>query len=169
VDDRCVPPDDARSNFLLLRQAILERAASAPGAVHRVEGELEPDEAAARYDAALEGARFDLAVMGIGPDGHTASLFPDAAALRERGRRAVAVEAGMEPWVPRVTTTVPFLAATELMVYLVTGEEKADAVRRAFAEAPSPETPASLVRGRRTLVLLDAAAAARLPPPASTL
>jgi 6-phosphogluconolactonase/glucosamine-6-phosphate isomerase/deaminase len=68
----------------------------------------------------------------------------------------------MEPYVPRVTATIPFLDRVELMVYLVTGAEKADAVRRAFAEEPSPQTPASLVRGRRTLALLDPAAASRL-------
>ena len=78
--------------------------------------------------------------MGVGPDGHTASLFPRAPALAERERRAVAAEAGMEPFVPRVTTTIPFLAQTELMLFVVTGADKADAVRRAFAEEP-PTTP----------------------------
>ena len=80
----------------------------------------------------------DLAVMGIGPDGHTASLFPNAPALEVTDRRAVAAEAGMEPFVPRVTMTIPVLAAARTMLYLVTGESKADAVRRAFADEPSP-------------------------------
>jgi 6-phosphogluconolactonase len=162
VDDRCVPPADDRSNFLLLQRAILDRVERAPRSVHRIESEHGPEEAAARYDAELDGARFDLAVMGIGPDGHTASLFPNAPELGERERRAVAAEARFEPFVPRVTTTIPFLAASELMLYHVTGEEKADAVRRAFAAEPSPSTPSSLVRGRRTVAVLDAAAAARL-------
>ena len=70
----------------------------------------------------------------------------------------------MEPFVPRVTTTISFLAQTELMLFVVTGADKADAVRRAFAEEPSADTPASLVRGRRTVLLLDADAASGLHP-----
>jgi 6-phosphogluconolactonase len=162
VDDRCVPPDDERSNFRLVREAILDRLDRPPRAVHRIEGELPPDEAAARYDAALEGVRFDFAVLGIGPDGHTASLFPNAPQLDERERRAVAAEAGLEPFVPRVTTTIPLLAATELIAYLVTGGGKAEAARRAFTGPPSRDTPASLVRGRRTVAILDRDAAARM-------
>ena len=104
----------------------------------------------------------DLAVNGIGPDGHTASLFPGAAALAERERRAVAAEPGLEPFVARVTLTPPVFAAASLLVYLAIGEAKAEAVRRAFAEEPSAETPASVVRGRRTVALLDPAAAALL-------
>jgi 6-phosphogluconolactonase len=160
-DERCVPPDDERSNFLLARQTLLDRL-ERPPEVHRIRGELEPEEAAAEYDAALADVALDLAVMGIGPDGHTASLFPDAPALNEAERRAVAAEAGMEPFVPRVTMTVPALAAARTMVYLVTGEAKAEAVGRAFSGEPSPATPASLVRGVETIALLDRAAAARL-------
>jgi 6-phosphogluconolactonase len=162
VDDRCVPPTDDRSNARIVRETILDRLERAPRAVHRIQGELEPEEAAARYDAELDGARFDVAVMGVGPDGHTASLFPGGPELAERKRRAVAAEAGMEPFVPRVTTTIPFLAETGLMVYLITGADKADAVRRAFAQEPSADVPASLVRGRSTVVLLDADAASGL-------
>jgi 6-phosphogluconolactonase len=78
-------------------------------------------------------------------------------------RRAVAAEAGMEPLVARVTMTRPLLGAAGEIVYLVTGENKAEAVERAFAQPPSPATPASLVRGRQTVAILDRAAAARLP------
>jgi 6-phosphogluconolactonase len=162
VDDRCVPADDERSNARIVRETILDRLDRAPRGTHLIQGELEPEEAAARYDAELDGARFDLAVMGVGPDGHTASLFPGGPELAERERRAVAAEAGMEPFVPRVTATIPFLAESGLMVYVITGADKADAVRRAFAEQPSADTPASLVRGRRTVVLLDADAASGL-------
>jgi 6-phosphogluconolactonase len=162
VDERCVPPADGRSNYRLIRESLLDGLTRPPAAVHRVRGELPPEEAAAEYDAALDGVTLTLALMGIGPDGHTASLFPNAPALQETERRAVAVEAGMEPMVPRVTMTRPVLGAAETMVYLVTGEQKAEAVKRAFAQPPSPDTPASLVRGRRTVALLDRAAASLL-------
>jgi 6-phosphogluconolactonase len=162
VDDRCVPPADGRSNYRIIRESLLDGLARPPAGVHRIRGELDPEEAAVSYDAELEGVVLDLVVMGIGPDGHTASLFPNAPALEETERRAVAAEAGMEPFVARVTMTRPTLAAAKAMVYLVTGEGKADAVRRAFAADPSPATPASLVRGQQTVVILDRAAAASL-------
>jgi 6-phosphogluconolactonase len=104
----------------------------------------------------------DLAVNGICADGHTASLFPGSAALDERDRSAVAAEPGLEPLVPRVTLTPPVFASTKLLVYLVKGEAKAEAVRQAIAGEPGPETPASLVRGRHTIALLDRAAASLL-------
>ncbi len=160
-DDRAVPPDDERSNHRLVRERLLARL-DTPPEVHRIHGELPAIEAAELYDAELEGVVPDLALNGIGPDGHTASLFPGAAALDETGRRAVAAEAGLEPFVPRVTLTPPVFAACRVLVYLVTGEAKADAVRRAFAAEPSRETPASLVRGRETVTLLDTAAASLL-------
>ncbi len=162
IDERCVAPADGRSNYRLIRESLLDGLARPPGVIHRVRGELEPEEAAAEYDKALDGIELSLALMGIGPDGHTASLFPNAQALEERERRAVAAEAGLEPLVPRVTMTIPLLAATQTMVYLATGAGKAEAVERAFALPPSPQTPASLVRGRRTVAILDQAAASRL-------
>ena len=130
--------------------------------MHWIDGELEPEEAAARYDEELRGVTLDVALMGIGPDGHTASLFPNAPTLDEQERRAVAAEPGLEPFVPRVTMTPPVFAATGLLIYLATGEAKAEAVRRAFAEEPSPATPASLIRGRETIAILDDAAASLL-------
>jgi 6-phosphogluconolactonase len=162
-DERAVPPDDERSNYRLGRETLLDQLEAPPAAVHRVEGELGAVEAARRYEEALEDVTLDLALNGIGPDGHTASLFAHAPALEERDRRAVAAEPGLEPLVARVTLTPPVFAATGLLVYLVTGAAKAEAVRRAFAEEPSPATPASLVRGRRTIALLDRTAAIRLP------
>jgi 6-phosphogluconolactonase len=161
-DERCVPPDDARSNYHLAREKLLERVAKAPRAVHRVRGELEPTRAAELYDDEVDGMRLDFALQGIGPDGHTASLFPGDPALDELDRRAVAVH---RDDVDRVTLTLPVLCAAETVLFLAFGEGKAEAVRRAFAEEPSKETPASLVRSAqgRTLVLLDRAAAARLP------
>ena len=161
IDERCVLPADGLSNYRIVRESLLDGLARAPN-VHRVRTELAPELAADDYDRALEGVVLDLAVMGVGPDGHTASLFPNAPALDVTDRRAVAAEAGMEPFVPRVTMTRPELAAARTMLYLVTGESKADAVKRAFADPPSPATPASLVRGGRTIALLDAAAAGHL-------
>lgn len=161
ADDRAVPPDDERSNYRLAKETLLDRLAAQP-TVHRVQGELGAEEAAALYDAELEGVTLDLALNGIGPDGHTASLFPGSPALGERERRAVAAEAGLEPLVPRVTMTPPVFAAATLLVFLATGEAKAEVVRRAFAEEPSPAIPASLIRGVETVAILDAAAASRL-------
>jgi 6-phosphogluconolactonase len=162
IDERCVPPADGQSNYRVVRESLLDGLARAPAEVHRVRGELEPEAAAAEYDAALQGVTFELVVMGIGPDGHTASLFPNAPALDETERRAVAAEAGLEPFVPRVTMTRPALDDARVMLYLVTGEGKAEAVGRAFAGEPSPDTPASLVRGAATVAILDRAAAAVL-------
>ena len=161
-DDRAVPPHDKASNYRLVRETLLDSLSSLPKEIHRVRGEKPAEEAAALYDAELDGVTLDFALNGIGPDGHTASLFPNAPGLTETERRAIVAEPGLEPLVPRVTMTPPMFAAAAVVVYLVQGEEKADAVRRAFAEPPSPETPASLIRGRRTLALLDPAAASKL-------
>jgi 6-phosphogluconolactonase len=160
-DERAVPPDDERSNYRLVHTTLLDALAVTPR-VHRVQGELPAVEAAAVYAEELDGVVLDLALNGIGSDGHTASLFPGSEALQERERRVVAAEPGLEPFVSRVTMTPPVFAAAKLLVYLVTGEEKAGAVRRALAEEPSPATPASLVRGKATIALLDEAAAALL-------
>jgi 6-phosphogluconolactonase len=129
--------------------------------VHRILGELGGEEAAARYHEELEGVQLGLALQGIGPDGHTASLFPNAPALEERERRAVAAP---NEDVERVTMTLPMLSAATKVVFLILGESKAEAVRRTFAEAPSPDTPASLLRSKdgETIALLDRAAAAEL-------
>jgi 6-phosphogluconolactonase len=158
-DERCVPPDDEQSNFRLAREALLDRLAHPPAAVHRIRGELEPEQAALRYDAELRGVTFDLVLLGLGEDGHTASLFPHSAALGEEERLAVAV---VRPDVPRVTLTPPALRAARQVVFLAVGEEKAEAVKRAFDAAPDPATPASLIRGGRTTAILDRAAALRL-------
>jgi 6-phosphogluconolactonase len=161
-DERCVPPDDERSNYLLAKRALLDALAAKPQ-VHRILGELPPEDAAAAYDAELQGITIDLALNGIGPDGHTASLFPGSPQLDVVDRRAVSGPAGLEPFVERVTMTLPMLNASRTVVFLVAGADKAEAVRRTFAAEPSPATPASLVRGvDETIAVLDRAAASLL-------
>ena len=161
-DDRAVPADDERSNYLLARRTLLDRLERAPAAVHRIRGELGAEAAAAEYDRLLEGVELGLALNGIGADGHTASLFPRAPALAQRRRRAVAAEAGLEPFVPRVTMTPPVFATAAELLYLVVGEAKAEAARRAFAGDRDPSIPASVVRGRSTTAILDHGAASRM-------
>ena len=162
-DERCVPVDDPRSNVRLAREALLDRLEGAP-VVRRIETERGCEQAALDYDAALAGVTLDLILLGVGPDGHTASLFPGSPALSESTRRVVAAPPGLQPFVERITLTIPALSGGRLLVYLVTGAEKADAAARAFAGPPDPETPASLVRSLagETVAILDRAAAARL-------
>jgi 6-phosphogluconolactonase len=163
-DERCVPPDDERSNFGLAKRTLLDRLADPPAAVHRIRGEAGPEQAAAEYDGKLQGVRFALNLLGMGPDAHTASLYPDAPGLAETGRLAIPAEPGLEPWVPRVTLTPPALENADLVLFLVAGEAKAEAVAKAFAGPTSRATPASLIRSHdgRTLAILDRAAAALL-------
>jgi 6-phosphogluconolactonase len=162
-DERCVPPDDERANVRLLRETLL-RETERPPVLHPVDTALEPAEAAELYHAGLLGVGFELVLLGLGADGHTASLFPNAPSLDEREQLAVAAAPGLAPWVDRVTMTIPALSTTRELVFLAVGPDKADAVRRAFAEPPSPATPASLVHSAegQTVAVLDAAAAARV-------
>lgn len=171
-DERCVAPDHEQSNFGMVKQALLDRIEGAPPDVRRIEGERPPREAASQYEHALREAFgggepvLDLALMGLGPDGHTASLFPRDAALGADGPLAVAVDRpGMAPIIPRVTLTLRVLNAAREVVFLATGADKAGAARRAFARQGNPDTPASLVRPRHgsLTALLDADAAAELP------
>jgi 6-phosphogluconolactonase len=157
-DERAVAPDDERSNYRLTKLHLLDRLGAAPD-VHRIPGELGAEAAAERYEGEL--VELGLSLNGLGGDGHTGSLFPGKASLEVGDRRVTAAEPGLEPFVERVTLTIAGFNAVPTVVYLVTGESKADAVRRAFVDDPSPATPASLVRGAaRTVVLLDKAAAA---------
>jgi 6-phosphogluconolactonase len=175
-DDRCVPPEHEHSNYRMVSEELVDRlpADRRPRAWHRIRGELGSRDAADVFEQELrhtfgEAADmpcFDLILLGIGPDAHTASLFPGDAALGERHRWAVGVETpGMAPLVPRVTLTLPALNAAREVVFLISGADKADAVARAFGDAPGPDAPSSLVDptdGTLT-VLLDEPAAARLP------
>ena len=163
TDERCVPPDHEHSNFRMANEALFERAGVS--AVHRMKGELGPAQGAADYEREYELAgepAFDLILLGLGPDAHTCSLFPSDDALGERDRPVVGVETpGMAPLVSRITLTLPVVNGSRRIVFLVTGEDKADAVARAFSGPPDLAAPASLVDGEVT-VLLDEAAARRL-------
>jgi 6-phosphogluconolactonase len=171
-DERCVPPEDERSNFLMFKEALLDRIGehAASAVVHRIQGELGPDAAADAYERELLDAgapRPDLVLLGIGPDGHTASLFPDQPSLHERSRLVVGVpQAGLEPFVPRVTLTLPALAAAERIVFLVAGASKAEIVARVFRPGvkPDPRLPSTLLlaMSERITLLTDSAAAAQL-------
>ncbi len=171
-DDRAVGPEHEHSNYLMARESLLDRIPGALPDVHRIKGELGPDAAAAEYEAGLSSSfgpggppRMDLLLLGLGPDAHIASLFPGDEALGERERLAVGVDTpGMAPLVSRVTLTLPVLNAAHEVLFLIAGEDKAEAVARAFGDAPDPSAPASLVRPQpgSLRVLLDASAASLL-------
>ncbi len=165
-DDRAVGPEDERSNFRMVQEAVGSR----PARIERILGEQGAVAAADDYERRLRAAlgelpRLDLALMGLGPDAHTASLFPGKPEVETTARLAVAVpEAGMEPQVPRVTLTLPVFNNAARVVFLVKGADKADARRRAFGDPPDLGSPAARVRPRdgELLVLCDADAAAGL-------
>ena len=163
-DERCVPPEDERSNFGLARSTLLDRLEAQPGRLHRIRGEDEPAAAAVSYEQELRGTPLDLLLLGLGPDGHVASLFPNAPGLTETERLAIPAEPMLEPFVERVTLTPPALRSARRIVFLVTGEEKAEAVAGVLAGPPDPAVPGSLIRAEsgETLAILDQKAASRL-------
>jgi 6-phosphogluconolactonase len=146
-DERCVPPDHPDSNYRMAYEALLDRIAIPAENIHRIQGELPPDQAAAAYRAELETAlsingRFDLILLGMGADGHTASLFPGTAALEERERPVAAVYVKhLQAW--RITLTLPVINAARHVLFLVSGAAKAPALARAGA---GEALPASLVQ-----------------------
>ncbi|AXC14595.1 6-phosphogluconolactonase [Acidisarcina polymorpha] len=174
VDERCVPPDDKDSNYRMTREALLSKVPLPQERVFRIEGELDPEDAAARYESAirnrfrLEGAElptFDLVALGMGPDGHTASLFPHTEGLHELGRVAIANHVPQkETW--RVTLTAPVINQGRQVVFLIGGEDKAEVLSQVLSSKYDPETwPSQLVQPKNgsLLLLLDRAAAALLP------
>lgn len=157
-DERFVPADDPRSNFGMARRALLEHVPIPAGNVFPVPTTLPtPDEAAAAYAATIAEAlgapangpapKFDLILLGLGDDGHTASLFPGMPALHEMGRWVVASPPGvLPPPVDRVTFTYPVLNAALKVLFLVTGEKKAKMLREVLAGGPAEVHPAAGVR-----------------------
>jgi 6-phosphogluconolactonase len=148
----------------MTKAALIDLLADPPAAVHRMRGELGPEDGAAQYADELGDTVFDLLLLGLGPDGHIASLYPGQPSLGESERRVIGVEAKLEPFVDRITLTLPVLCAAREVLFLVAGADKVDAVARSFAGAPSRDTPGSLVRAVDgiTTVVLDRAAAAKL-------
>jgi 6-phosphogluconolactonase len=172
ADERCVEPTDEESNYLLARQTLLDRAPGLePGRIHRMEGELGPEQGAERYARELrEHAPFedglavlDVIVLGIGPDGHIASLFPGAPTLdADAGELCLGVHDSPKPPPERITLTLAVLRAAQRCVLLATGAGKADAVDAMLAE-PSNHVPASLLRRGRLSVVVDDAASPEPP------
>lgn len=176
VDERGVPPDNKDSNYRMTREALLDKVPLKPGQVFRIEGELAPEEAAARYESAIrnhlrlegaQGPRFDLLALGMGPDGHTASLFPHTGAISEMIRIAVANQVPqLNTW--RITLTWPVINEARDVFFLIAGKDKAQPLHDVLLGKFDPETlPSQLIRPRngRLLMLLDRDAAALLPPP----
>lgn len=188
VDERCVPPDHPDSNFRMTREAMLDHVPLAPGQIHRMEGELDPEIAAARYEAELRngfrlegaetlrfstpqtktspwGPRFDLVQLGMGPDGHTASLFPHTAALEELSRLAVANHVqNKDAW--RITLTRPVINQGASVFFVIGGGDKAQILKEVMTGPRDPERlPSQFISpaGGILTLILDKAAAALLP------
>jgi 6-phosphogluconolactonase len=172
VDERCVPPDHERSNYRLAKEHLFDPLEVPSERIFRMRGEDDPESAAADYEAVLTREvgngpgppRLDFTLLGVGSDGHTASLFPGTAAVDERERTVIA------NWMPqqnerRLTLTLPVLNASRWAVFLVTGREKSEVVAAvAERKAGSRDLPASLVRptAGSLIWIVDEAAAAEL-------
>ena len=177
VDERCVPPDHPDSNYGVARELLLSKVPLPADHVIRIEGELDPEQAAARYESAIrghfrlegaEGPVFDVLQLGMGDDGHCASLFPHTAALHETGRVAIANHVPQQKQSWRVTLTWPVINAARDVFFLIDGPAKADPLGRVLEGPYDPETlPSQLIQPQngRLLFLLDTAAAEHLPPP----
>ncbi len=174
VDERCVPPDHPDSNYGVCKKLLLDHVPIPPANVHRMEGELDPEEAASRYESTLrnsmrlEGAEspaFDLLLLGMGDDGHTASLFPHTEGLNEIGRLAIANHVPQkDTW--RITLTAPVINQAQEVAFEIAGPAKTDVVAEVFTGPRDPERlPSQLIRpsNGRLLVQLDEVAAAKLP------
>jgi len=175
VDERCVPPDDAESNYCMTREALLNHVPLRAEQIHRILGELDPEAAAVRYESDLRSSfrldapeipRFDLVALGLGDDGHAASLFPRTQALHETTRLVTANHVPQrDTW--RVTLTWPVINRARSVFFLVSGQQKSSILRDVLTGPLDPDRlPSQLIwpsSGILTLIL-DKAAAALLPP-----
>ena len=170
-DERCVPPEHPDSNYRMARKTLIQKVPIPQTNVHRIQGELDPDEAAEAYEGELRSIfggeqrpRFDLVFLGLGADGHTASLFPGSLALRETEHWAVAVYVeAHHSW--RVTLTPPVLNSARQLSFLVAGKSKAERLHEVLESEPRPDAlPAQIIQPRDGQVtwLIDRAAAANL-------
>jgi 6-phosphogluconolactonase len=161
ADERAVPPTDPGSNFRLARETLIDPARIPPPNVHRMRAEYDDlDAVAIEYEAHL-ATSIDVLILGIGPEGHTCSIFPGSPLVHERDRRVAAVYDSPKPPARRVTVTPRVLGEARSVAMLATGAEKAGVVARALeGEGTADEVPARLVRDRDWY--LDRAAAARL-------
>src|SRR5258705_1392383 len=172
-DERCVPPDDLESNYRMARETLLDRVPVPAANVHRIHGEDDPATAAEVYEATLRallqpptGARIDLVLLGLGGDGHTASLFPGNAAVHERTRWVMAARASAAS-VWRITLTPAVINAAAEILFLVSGGAKAGILRRVLERPRRPqELPAQAIApsNARVRSCVHAAAAADLTP-----
>jgi 6-phosphogluconolactonase len=150
-DERCVPANHADSNYRMAREALLDRVA--PATVHRMPAELGPDEGAELYSPVVASlAPLDFVLLGVGEDGHTASLFPGHPALDAKGW-TLGIHDSPKPPPERVTLTLPVLRAARRVLILATGAGKADAV----AKAKRGEVPSGMIAGARWLIDREAA------------
>jgi len=170
-DERCVPPEHPDSNYRMARKTMIQKVPIPQANVHRIQGELDPDLAAEAYVEELQSVfdseerpRFDLIFLGLGEDGHTASLFPGSLALRETELWVLAVfSEALQAW--RVTLTPPVLNAARQLSFLVSGKSKAERLQEVLEGEPQPEPlPAQLIQPLNGQVtwLVDKAAAAKL-------
>jgi 6-phosphogluconolactonase len=177
-DERCVAPGDAESNYRMAREALLEHVPVPPANIHRIHGEDDPAEAAASYEKVLRallrapsgapssapGQRIDLALLGLGDNGHTASIFPERPTTSESVRWAMADSVDASPsW--RITLTPPVLNAAAELLFIVSGKEKAGVLTRVLEGPLLPrELPAQLIAPSHGQLrwLIDSAAAANL-------
>ena len=176
VDERTVGPEDADSNYRMTKEALLSKVPLGEEQVHRMEGELDPEEAAAKYESLirrefrLEGAelpRFDVVWLGMGDDGHTASLFPHTEGLHELGRIVYANHVPQkDTW--RITLTLPVINEANDVVFLIGGSDKAEPLEKVLYGDFLPEVyPSQLIQPRNgsLTLLLDEKAAVHLPKP----
>jgi 6-phosphogluconolactonase len=170
-DERTVPPDDPDSNYKMAETALLKHITIPRENVHRIRGGTDPKTAASEYSRVIRDTmpagppRFDLVLLGVGADGHTASLFPGTGAIGEDGAPVAAVYVpSLGTW--RITLTLPAINAARRVIFMASGKSKADIVRRLFSlDAPTDDLPASLVRPHdgEVIWMLDKDAASLLP------